>query len=333
MTDVPLSSHDVMPKAVSIITGTFNSGRYLDNYFRMLDAQTFTDWEALLVDDGSSDDTVERIRAKARRDPRYRLIQKTPEGLPSRSRARGLAEAAGRYVAFCDHDDFWAPQKLELQLHVLARHPDTAILHTDRFVWKTLESPATPFWFERPLAELPVTEQAPEQVIYRGLQIIFSSFIADKELVRSVGFHPEMRGVDDFYLFVRLAHLGRIRRIDLPLTYYYAHQGNLSHTSNIFVEGFYKVATTLQQDDVSSQAKRSVMAQAYRTEAVSLLAIDRVKALRLFVRSLRLYFIPSTLNRVAFLLATFFVPAPVQRTLFKQVKRIKFLFPTLRDLF
>lgn len=323
-----------MAPTVSIITGTFNSHRYLDNYFRMLDEQTFTGWEALLVDDGSSDDTVARIKAKAARDPRYRLIEKTPEGLPSRSRARGLAEATGRYVAFCDHDDFWAPQKLELQLHAFARYPDTAILHTDRVVWKTLDYPATPFCFARPLAELPICEQKPEQVIYRGLQIIFSSFIGERELVRSVGFHPDMRGVDDFYLFVRLAHHGKIQRIELPLTYYFAHQGNLSHTSNIFVDGFYQVATTLQNDaDVSSKARRSVMAQACRTEAVSLLAVDRVRALRLLIKSLRLYFIPSTLSRVAFLLATFFVPAPLQRALFKQVKRLKFMFPTWRDLF
>ena len=322
-----------MAPTVSIITATFNSGRYLSNYCRMLDEQTYTDWEAIIVDDGSTDDTVDRIKAKAALDMRYKLVQKLPEGLPSRSRARGLAEAAGRYVAFCDHDDFWAPQKLSMQVLVLARHADTAILHTDRVVWKTLDYPTTPFHFAQPLAKVPVSEQRPEQVIYRGLQIIFSSFIAERELVRSIGFHPDLRGVDDFYLFARLAQCGTIRRIDLPLTYYYAHHGNLSHTSNIFVEGFYKVAAALQNDPVSKQVQRSVLAQACRTEAVSLLAVDRVKALRLLVRSLRLYFIPSTLNRLGFLLVTFYVPVRAQTLLFKQIKRLKFLFPTWRDLF
>jgi len=321
-----------MAPTVSIITATFNSRRYLSNYFRMLDEQTCSDWEAIIVDDGSTDDTVDHIKAKAALDSRYKLVQKSPEGLPSRSRAHGLAEATGRYVAFCDHDDFWAPQKLEMQLLVLTQYTDTAILHTDRVVWKTLDYPATPFHFAQPLATMPVTEQQPEQVIYRGLQIIFSSFIAERELVRSIGFHPDMRGVDDFYLFVRLAHCGKIRRIDLPLTYYYAHQGNLSHTSNIFVEGFYKVAEVLQNDPVSNQAKRSILAQACRSEAVSLLAVDRFKALRLLARSLRLYFIPSTLNRLGFLLVTFYLPVPAQKLLFKKVKRLKFLFPTLRDL-
>ena len=190
-----------MAVKVSIVTGTFNSRRYLGNYFRMLAEQTFADWEAILVDDGSTDETVALIRAKAAEDPRFRLEQKAPEGYPSRSRARGLAVARGAYVAFCDHDDFWAPQKLEMQVRVLAVHPDTAILHTERIVWKSLDYPDPVYRFGGPTAAVPVSLQLPEQVIYGGLQIVFSSFIAPRALVETVGFHPDMRGVDDFYLF------------------------------------------------------------------------------------------------------------------------------------
>lgn len=317
---------------VSIITGLFNSAPYLSNYFDALHRQTFTNWEALLVDDGSTDATVALVKEQCAKDPRYRLIQKSPEGFPSRSRQRGLDEARGQYVAFCDHDDLWAPQKLALQVAAMRRFPDTAILHTDRVVWTSEKRPHPYFHFVGHDDEAPISLQLPQEVLYRGQRIIFSSFMTTRALLAPIGFHAQMLGVDDFYLFLRLSSRGAIRHIELPLTYYAAHVGNLSHTSNIFVRGLHLVHQTLKSDDVSDELRRSVWAQACRTEAVSLLATDRRRALGLLVESLRSYFMPTTLNRLAFLLVTFFVPQTLQESLLKATKRLKFMFPTLKDL-
>ena len=141
-----------------------------------------------------------------------------------------------------------------------------------------------------------------------------------------------MKGVDDFYLFIRLAQLGSIYQIALPLTYYYAHADNLSHEGNIFVDGFYKVHQVLANDPVPTRVKNSIYAQACRTEAVSLLASNRPKALKLLLKSLKIYFIPSTLNRLLFLLVTFYIPTSLQKKLFQFIKTIKFKIPTLADL-
>ena len=330
---MPASKHvDRNPPTVSIITGIYNSAGYLENYFRMLELQTYQDWEVILVDDGSQDASCQMIEDHAKKDPRIRLVKKSPEGFPSRSRAVGLSLAKGKLVAFCDHDDFWSPQKIEFQLEVFKRHPDASIVHTDRTVWTSLEHPSKYFSFEGQAWEIPITLQPPEQVIYQGLQIIFSSFMGPTELVRQVGFHPDLKGVDDFYLFVRLAQLGAIYQVALPLTYYLAHAGNLSHEKNIFVEGFYKVYEALKKDDVPQIVRNSILAQACRTEAVSLFATDRPKALRLLGKSLSLYFIPSTLNRLLFLLVTFFIPKLIQQKIFRLVKFVKFKIPHLRDL-
>jgi len=299
----------------------------------MLDQQTFTDWESILVDDGSVDDTVALIEAKAKADPRYKVFRKSPEGIPSRSRAFGLKHATAPYVAFCDHDDLWAPQKLEMQVYLLKKIPGISILHTDRIVWRQLCFPSNMTTFKGPLEETPYSLQRPDDVIYGGLRIIFSSFIAPRQLVEQVGFHPNLKGVDDFYLFLRLAHLGSIYHIDLPLTYYYAHQGNLSHTNNIFVHGFYDVYNLLKNDPVPEKAKASILAQAMRTEAVSLIDKDRMRALKLMIQSLRHYFIGSTLNRLAFLLITLPIPLNLQKHVMAKVRSIKFAFPSLKDIF
>lgn len=317
-----------MPK-VSIITGVYNSTPYLGRLTASMKRQTFTDWEMLLVDDGSSDQSCDVILEHAAKDPRFRLIKKDPEGYPSRSRAVGLAHAQGELVAFCDHDDFWAPDKLALQVAAMAQCPDVAILHTDRVVWTQTGEPSAYPTFPGPVATV---RQDPREVIYGGLRIIFSSFMTRRDLIAQVGFDPDMRGVDDMFLFYRLSELGAIYQIPLPLTYYYAHQGNLSHTNNIFVAGFYQVHDALRRCKASGIAQRSALAQAMRTEAVSLLASDRSRALRLLLGSVRTYFIPSTLNRLLFLLATWPVPLIWQRKIMTQVKRIKFMFPTFKDI-
>jgi len=322
-----------MPE-VSVITATYNSERWLTHYFRMLDAQTFKNWEAVLVDDGSTDRTVAVIERKIAEDPRYRLIQKQPEGYPSRSRAVGLAAARSEIVAFCDHDDFWAPEKLHAQMKLFRRYPDVAIHHTDRIVWSEPTRPDPAAMTKLPPdGEIPHHFQTPEEVIYRGLRIIFSSFMGRRDQIQSIGFRPEMKGVDDFYLFVRLGLLGRICHVDVPLTYYYAHQANLSHTNNIFVDGFHAVHRALVADNVPQKTLRAIRAQALRTEAVSLFGSNRLRALKLLSESLRTYFIGTTVTRLVFLVVTLPIPIGIQSRLVRQIRQLKFVFPVVRDLF
>ena len=316
-----------MPK-VSIITGIYNSVPYLGRLVATMARQTFSDWELILVDDGSTDKSCDLIAEYAIADPRIRLIKKRPEGYPSRSRAVGLMAARGDYVAFCDHDDFWAPEKLALQVEVMNQCPDVAILHTGRVVWTENSEPASFPTYNGPAI---YSKQDPRDVIYGGLRIIFSSFMGRRDLVAKVGFHPDMRGVDDMYLFYRLSEMGAIYHIPMPLTYYYAHQSNLSHSSNIFVSGFYHVYDALRNDNMPEIVLRSALAQAMRTEAVALLASNRKRALMLLIKSLKTYFILTTLNRLAFLVATWPIPYFLQRKVMLQVKRIKFMFPTVKD--
>jgi glycosyltransferase involved in cell wall biosynthesis len=317
---------------VSIVIGIYNSSPHLGNLFRMLDEQTYQKWQAIFVDDGSTDSSYSILCSKAAKDPRYHILQKAPEGFPSRSRARGLQEAAGELVAFCDHDDFWAPQKLELQVYLMNLLPDISILCTDRVVWQTSDYPASAYLWESPITDIPYRKRRQQDAIFKGLQIVFSSFIGRLTMVKEIGFQQDMKGVDDFYLFARLAQRGSIYQIDLPLTYYYAHTGNLSHHDNIFVKGFYQVHQALVEDGESQQLIDAIFAQALRTEAVSLFASNRRRALRLLLKSLKTYFIPSTLNRLIFLVVTFLIPRFVQQKIFAVVKKLKFQYPTLKDL-
>lgn len=81
--------------------------------------QSFVDWEHIVVDDGSTDDSVRRIKAQQACDNRIRLIEHKSNQGPRKARNLASERARGRYIAFLDSDDYWLPDKLEQQLNTM----------------------------------------------------------------------------------------------------------------------------------------------------------------------------------------------------------------------
>lgn len=103
--------------AVSIVTPVYNVEKWIEETLDSVRAQTFPDWEMLLVEDCSTDQTVPVIEKYLERtgEDRIRLIRQEENGGAARARNRGVQEAAGRYIAYIDADDLWEPEKLERQ--------------------------------------------------------------------------------------------------------------------------------------------------------------------------------------------------------------------------
>lgn len=103
--------------AVSIVTPVYNVEKWIEETLDSVRAQTFPDWEMLLVEDCSTDQTVPAIEKYLERtgEDRIRLIRQEENGGAARARNRGVQEAAGRYIAYIDADDLWEPEKLERQ--------------------------------------------------------------------------------------------------------------------------------------------------------------------------------------------------------------------------
>lgn len=101
---------------VSIITPTYNCGRFIAETIEAVQAQTYTQWEMVIVDDCSTDNTKEVVDAYIEKDSRvkYYCLEKNSGAAVARTKAMELAE--GEYMAFCDSDDLWTVDKLEKQL-------------------------------------------------------------------------------------------------------------------------------------------------------------------------------------------------------------------------
>jgi glycosyltransferase involved in cell wall biosynthesis len=116
--------------SISVLIPILNMRRYLAETADSVFAQTFPDWEMILIDDGSTDGSVELAEDLTRRDPaRVRFVAGaagTSQGA-SITRNRGLREARGEWIAFLDADDIWLPEKMERQRKILIANPDAAM--------------------------------------------------------------------------------------------------------------------------------------------------------------------------------------------------------------
>ena len=101
---------------VSIIMPTYNCGRFITETIESIQAQTYANWEIEIVDDCSKDDTREIVAALIEKDPRIRYYCLPTNSGAAVARTEAMKRARGEYMAFCDSDDLWMPNKLELQL-------------------------------------------------------------------------------------------------------------------------------------------------------------------------------------------------------------------------
>lgn len=110
-----------MDGLISIIVPVYNAGKYIRETIACVEAQTYENWELLLVEDCSTDDTPEIIGEymAGQGDSRVRLIRQPSNAGAARARNKGLQEARGRYIAYLDADDLWEPEKLEKELRFM----------------------------------------------------------------------------------------------------------------------------------------------------------------------------------------------------------------------
>jgi len=114
-------------RTVAVIIPMFNSTSTIVETLESVIGQTYTDLEIVVVDDGSTDDSVEKVRLMQGRDPRVRLVQQPNSGVAA-ARNNGAASTTAPYLAFVDADDLWAPEKVEAQMQLVDESKEPALV-------------------------------------------------------------------------------------------------------------------------------------------------------------------------------------------------------------
>ena len=222
-----------MPK-VSVIVPAYNVARFIEGAIDSVLAQSYTDFELLIVNDGSTDDTVERCARHP--DPRIRIVDQKNRGLAG-ARNSGIREARGDYLAFLDADDLWRSDKLERHVAHLDRRPDVGVsfsvsqfMAEDGEVLSMYQSPkldgidAGDILCRNPVGN----GSAP--VIRREAFDAIRSVDGRYGTPEPVFFDPDFRQSEDIECWVRIAATTRWRFAGLaePLTLYRLNAGGLS---------------------------------------------------------------------------------------------------------
>jgi glycosyltransferase involved in cell wall biosynthesis len=114
---------------VSIITTTYNHGKYIEQCINSVLVQSYQDWEMIIVDDGSTDDTVTIIDRYTERDKRIKLICQQNAGINALGKTynTALSRCEGKFICILEGDDFWEPDKLTLQVAIMDDSPDLVL--------------------------------------------------------------------------------------------------------------------------------------------------------------------------------------------------------------
>ena len=196
---------------VSVVIPAYNHARFLPDALESVLAQTFRDFEVLVVDDGSTDNTGEVVAAFA---PRVRYIHQHNGG-PSRARNTGIRHTTGEYVAFLDADDTWMPEKLALQVGYLDTHPDAGLVFTKVMV--TTEAGQQLYTYPH---RYRYERRAFERLLlwsYGSMNVVMLRRLCFDKL----GFFDEsLRAAEDWDMWLRAAPYFRFGYLDRPLGTY-----------------------------------------------------------------------------------------------------------------
>ena len=220
-TDYPPSAAAMNPQ-VSVVIPTYNRAEKVRKSIESVLEQSFTDFEVVVVDDGSSDDTEQILRSAF--GDRIRYFFQSNQGA-SVARNRGIAESRGTWVAFLDSDDVWEKDKLESQLHALDQFaPQCGGCYTDvRFFnhseTRTMFEAAVTSYHHEGAAG--INDEALRLLVRpggAGMVICLSSFMGRRDLMQQIGgFNPKILYSQDSDFMFRLALLTRLCYVNRPL--------------------------------------------------------------------------------------------------------------------
>ena len=219
---------------------SYNTGAYIAQTIRSVLAQTYEKWELLIVDDCSTDDSVEVIRSFD--DPRIILLQNEKNAGAAASRNRALREAKGRWIAFLDSDDLWAPEKLEKQLDFMIEN-HYAFTYTDyriclNGVWKPYINIGPDFVDRRKL--------------YRYCYFSTITVLYDRDVIGLIQI-KDIKKHNDYAMWLKAIEKSAAYRLPECLSYYIKHDSSITGGSKLnLIRWHYRLFRFAQEESAVS---------------------------------------------------------------------------------
>jgi glycosyltransferase involved in cell wall biosynthesis len=241
--------------AVSIIIPTYNRAEYLEEAIRSVLTQTFRDFEIIVVDDGSTDNTPDVIKKFSSREIKYIFQENRGAGA---ARNAGVLGSSGRLVAFLDADDIWLPFKLETQIQALTDHPQARVVYCDMFFFGAVNGNYPETYF-RSLKWPPPEGRVMEKMAAKSFGIP-STLLVYREVFEQTGLFDEtLPHCDDYDMLLRLADCFEFAVVPVPLVKYRLHPEQISKNEEaVLIEHIAVFHKALKLPEVQGQISQTI---------------------------------------------------------------------------
>ncbi len=222
-----------MNKNVSVITASYNYADFLKEAIESVISQTYTNWELIVVDDGSSDNSVEVIKEFCARDERikfFRHLEGENRGLKE-TMLLGIEKASGDYIAFLESDDIWEPNCLEEKIKIAQQYPEAKIIFSDVDLFgneEIIEDYARYFELnDRILSSKKYPANLFSAFSFQNVIPTFSCAMVEAQTLKKADFNPTVEAFLDHWIWAHLAYENKIYYINQRLTRWRMHTTSL----------------------------------------------------------------------------------------------------------
>jgi glycosyltransferase involved in cell wall biosynthesis len=263
------------PASISIVIAAYNVEHFLAATLDSVLAQTITDWECIVVDDGSRDSTAAIANRYVSRDTRFRLVQQENLGV-SAARNRGIAQAnlTAPYITFMDSDDVWKDNALEVLRTELEKHPEAVGAHgladwidASGCLFQPGEYASSlrnrGHFDGKKIVDLPTEAPTTFRVLVLECPIVPPGLLLARRIfIDKAGPFEVLRLVEDYDMWIRLSRFGDIRFVDQVILGYRRHNHNLTNRPQLSQKNYLRYRTFFSEEN--NEEQKSIVRGAYR---------------------------------------------------------------------
>ena len=236
---------------ITVIIPIYNGEKYVEQAINSVISQSYENWELILIDDGSTDNSLAILKRFSQLDNRINVITQKNSG-QSAARNRGASIAKGKYLSFLDQDDYFSKRHLEQLVMYMNSHEDIGMAYSDAEIIDETGDHI----FNQGASQFPPEFHPPKSIIEcieRDLFILPGTILIRKELFLDVGgFDTDLIGYEDDHLFIRLFYKTKFGRTNLVGLFYRTYNNNTSMKAAVMCKSrilFYEKLKELVPDN------------------------------------------------------------------------------------
>lgn len=257
---MPIHPDTILPPLVSIIMTTYNRALLIGETIESIQKQTYKNWELLIIDDGSDDDTEAVITNI--KDARIQFHKAGRIGISGVIKNIGLKKAGGNLIAFIDSDDLWHPEKIEKQVAALEAYPEAGFSLTGGYNFGEPDKPVEYFYKQK---EGLRCDDLFLSIFQSEIAVFTQALLIRKECLSITGLFKEVKSFSDADFIINLARHFKGIVLYEPLLYRRIHENNYIHSTWVksYVEGIALIQSYSKDSSLPEGVVRDAIFRTY----------------------------------------------------------------------